>query len=112
MRRFFAGLTVGFFISIPWLALMYLGQGVFGFTHIPFKLFEIITWSLPGELVTISIETLIRFVTFTGLGQTSAIGKLIEISIAYLLVFVILCVSAGLFAVSIDKLKTSWLIRG
>ena len=112
MRKFIAGLTVGFFISIPWLAFMYLGQGLFGFTHIPFELFEFISWSLPGELVTISIETLIRFVTFTGLGQTSAMGKLIEISLAYLLVLVILCLLAGLYAVSVDKLKTPWWIRG
>lgn len=112
MRRFIAGLTVGFFISFPWLALMYLGQGLFGLTHIPFKLFEFISWSLPGELVTISIETLIRFVTFIGIGQTSTIGKLIEISLAYLLVLVVLCILAGLYAVSVDKLKTHWWIRG
>ena len=106
--RFVSGLTVGFFITLPWLALMYAGQRLFNWLHIPFELFEFLSWSLPGQVVTLSIKTLINFITFTGLGQTSATGKLIEIAFAYLLVLVILSLMGGLFAVSIGALKLSW----
>ena len=110
--RFFSGITIGFFVSLPWLALMYAGQRLFSWTHIPFELFEFISWSLPGQVVTFSIETLIRIVIFTGIGQTSATGKLIEIVLAYLLAIVILSLLAGLFAVALGRLKYSWSIRG
>jgi DMSO/TMAO reductase YedYZ molybdopterin-dependent catalytic subunit len=111
-NRFISGLTIGFFISLPWLALMYAGQRLFGLTHVPFKLFEFISWSLPGQAITFSIETLIRFVTFTGLGQTSATGKLIEIALAYLFMLVILSLLAGLYALTLGTLKYPWGIRG
>ena len=111
-NRFISGLTIGFFISLPWLALMYAGQRLFGWTHVPFKLFEFISWSLPGQAITLSIGTLIRFVTFIGLGQTSATGKLIEIALAYLLVLVMLSLLAGFYAFTIGALKYPWGIRG
>ena len=110
--RFVSGLTTGFFISLPWLALMYAGQRLFGWIHIPFELFEFLSWSLPGQLVTLSIETLIRFVIFTGLGQTSATGKLIEIALAYLLVLVLLSLLAGLYAVAVGRFRFHWAARG
>lgn len=91
---------------------MYAGQRLFGWTHVPFKLFEFISWSLPGQAITLSIETLIRFVTFTGVGQTSATGKLIELALAYLLVLVILTLLAGLYALTFGTLKYPWGIRG
>jgi len=80
--------------------------------HIPFEFFEFLSWSLPGQVITISIEALINFVTFTGLGQTSATGKLIEIALAYLLVLVLLSLLAGLYSLTLAKLKTSWAVRG
>ena len=91
---------------------MYAGQRLFGLTHIPFQLFEFVSWTLPGQVVTFAIETLISFVAFTGLGQTSATAKLIEISLAYLLMLVILSLLAGLYAVTIGKLNSPWGIRG
>ena len=111
-NRALTGITVGFLISLPWLALMYAGQRVFGWPHIPFEIFEFISWSLPGQAITLSIETLIKFVIFTGLGQTSATGKLIEIALAYILALVILSLLAGLYGVTLAKLKTHWARRG
>ena len=110
--RFITGLTIGFFVTLPWLALMYTGQRLFGLSHIPFELFEFISWSIPGQLVTIFIETLIRLINFAGLCQTAATGKLIEIGLAYLLAWVVLSVLAGLYAAAIGKLKLNWVVRG
>ncbi len=111
-NRVLTGISVGFFISLPWLMLMYAGQRLYGWVHIPFEFFEFLSWSLPGQVITISIEALINFVTFTGLGQTSATGKLIEIALAYLLVLVLLSLLAGLYSLTLAKLKTSWAVRG
>lgn len=106
------GITVGFIISFPWLALMYAGQRLFGWMHIPFEFFEFLSRSLPGGVITASIEALIQFVTFTGLGQTSFTGKLLEIAFAYLLALAILSLFAGLYAITLGRLNTSWGVRG
>jgi hypothetical protein len=110
--RFFSGLTIGFFTSIPWLALMYAGQRLFSWPHVPFDLFEFISWSLPGQAISLSIKTLIRFITLTGLGQTSETGKLIEIGMAYLLALVLLSLLGGLYSYSVAKIKFPWGGRG
>jgi hypothetical protein len=111
-ERFIAGTTVGFFISLPWLALMSAGQHIFGWIHVPFQLFEFLSWSLPGQVITLAVETLIKFVTFIGIGQTSATGKLLEIALAYLLALVMLSLLSGLFNVTLGNLKTSWVMHG
>jgi hypothetical protein len=111
-ERLLSGITVGFFISLPWLALMYAGQRLFGWIHVPFQLFEFISWSLPGQVITLSIETLIKFVTFIGIGQTSTTGKLLEIALAYLLALVLLSLLSGLFTLTLGSLKTPWGVHG
>lgn len=110
--RAIAGMTVGLFIGMPWLVLMYAGQRIFGWMHIPFEFFEFLSRSLPGGLVTAAIESLITFVNYLGVGQTSAMGKLIEIGIAYLLAWFLLILLAGLYAVTISKLNSRWWVRG
>ncbi len=110
--RFFSGITVGFFISLPWLALVYAGQQIAGFPQTPFELFELLTWSLPGGIISIGIEYLIEFVSFIGLGQTSAAGKAVEIVAAHLLTLVLLSGLAGLYAITLHRLKFPWILRG
>jgi hypothetical protein len=110
--RFLIGITVGFFIGLPWLALMYAGQLILGTPHIPFELFEFLTRVLPGGIISLGIEWLIELVTFFGLGQTSATGKIVEIAAAYLLALALLSLSGGLYAASLQKLKSSWVVKG
>jgi DMSO/TMAO reductase YedYZ molybdopterin-dependent catalytic subunit len=111
-EQFLPGITVGFLFSLPWLTLMYAGQRLFAWIHLPFELFEFLSRSLPGKIVTLSIETLIQFVTLTGLGQTSATGKLIEIGLAYLLGMIVLSLLGGLLAVTVGKFDMAWQIKG
>ena len=106
------GITVGLIISFPWLALMYAGQRLLGWMHIPFEFFEFLSRSLPGGVITAAIEALIQFVTFTDLGQTSSTGKLLEIAFAYLLALAILSLLAGLYAITLGRLNTSWGVKG
>ncbi len=107
-----SGITIGFFISLPWLALMYAGQQLAGLPHIPFDLFELLAWSLPGGIISLGIEYLIEFVSLIGLGQTSTVGKAVEIAAAYILTLIILSGLAGLYAITLHRLKTPWIVRG
>ena len=72
--RLLIGVTVGFFICLPWLALMYAGQLILGTPHIPFELFEFLTRVLPEGIISLGVEWLIELITFFGLGQTSTTG--------------------------------------
>ncbi len=110
--RLLSGITVGFLISLPWLALMYAGQQLAGLPLVPFDLFEFLARSLPGGIVSLGIELLIQFVSFIGLGQTSSVGKTVEIAAAYLLSLIILSGFGGLYAITLQRLKTPWMARG
>jgi hypothetical protein len=112
ISRFLLGFLVAILISLPWLALMYAGQQIIGAPHVPFELFEFLTRILPGGLISLGIEWLIQFVSFLRLGQTSSSGKSVEIFSAYLLALVLLSLLGGLYAVSLQRLKTPWEIRG
>jgi hypothetical protein len=106
------GISVGAIISLPWLAIMYAGQAIAGLPFLPFDLFEWLTRFLPGGVITLGIELLIQFVSTLQLGQTSTVGKSIEIIIAYLLALVLLSGTGGLYAVSLRRLKAPWWLRG
>lgn len=112
MVHFVSGFTIGFFISIPWLAVLFAGQRLAGFPLIPFELFEFISQSLPGSVVSLGIEYLIKFVNFLGVGQTSSTGKLLEIATAYIMSLVLLSGFAGLYAVTLQRWNISWIVRG
>ena len=110
--RLLSGTTVGFLISLPWLALMYAGQQIAGLPLVPFDLFEFLARSLPGGIVSLGIELLIQFVSFIGLGQTSSAGKAVQIAAAYLLSLIILSGFGGLYAITLQRLRIPWMVRG
>jgi hypothetical protein len=106
------GLTVGFFIGLPWLVLNYAGHIIAGFALIPFEFFDLLARSLPGGIITIAIEWLIQIVSLLDIGQTSAVGKTIEMALAYLLTLGILSGLGGLYAISLQRLQVNWILRG
>ena len=110
--RAIIGITVGFFISLPWLAVMFAGQAVAGLPLVPFDFFELLTRSLPGGMVTIAIEWMIEIVSILGSGQTSTIAKTLQMAIAYLLTLIILSGFGGVYALTLGRLKTSWMMPG
>lgn len=111
-NRLLIGTTIGFFLGLPWLALMFAGQQILGTPHIPFELFELITRVLPGGIISLGIEWLIELVIFLGLGQTAATGKMVEIAAAYLLALVLLSLFGGLYAAIQHRLNPSWWVKG
>jgi hypothetical protein len=91
---------------------MYTGQQLAGLPLVPFDLFEFLSRSLPGGIVSLGIEWLIHFVSFIGLGQTSSVGKAVEIAAAYLLTLIILSGFGGVYAISLHRMKILMGVRG
>jgi DMSO/TMAO reductase YedYZ molybdopterin-dependent catalytic subunit len=61
------GLLVGVLLTIPLIALFFLGDAVFGLPLAPFDLFEWMTRVLPGSLVTFGIDRMVDTLGLLGL---------------------------------------------
>jgi DMSO/TMAO reductase YedYZ molybdopterin-dependent catalytic subunit len=80
MRRvsLFRGALVGGLTSLPLMALWYLGEQLLGLPFVPFDAFDWLARNLPGNLITLAIDTIVKFITMFNLGATSPTAKLIE----------------------------------
>jgi DMSO/TMAO reductase YedYZ molybdopterin-dependent catalytic subunit len=63
-------------------------------------------------MVSIAIEWMIEIVSILGSGQTSTIGKTLQMAIAYLLTLIILSGFGGVYALTLGRLKTNWVMPG
>lgn len=84
MRRtsLWYGAVIGFLTSFPLLALMFAGERIAGLPYVPFVLFEWLTRVLPGGLITAGIEGMVSIISGLGVGPTSAVAKIAEMSLA------------------------------
>jgi DMSO/TMAO reductase YedYZ molybdopterin-dependent catalytic subunit len=80
MRRsaIWRGALLGGLISLPIVALLYLGEQLAGLPFVPFDLFDWLARVLPGGVITAGIDTLVRLITALNLGATSLAAKRIE----------------------------------
>jgi DMSO/TMAO reductase YedYZ molybdopterin-dependent catalytic subunit len=80
MRRpsLFLGALLGGLTSLPLIALSYLGQQWAGLPFIPFDLFDWLARVLPGGLITVVIDTMVRIITLLGIGPISSAAKRME----------------------------------
>jgi DMSO/TMAO reductase YedYZ molybdopterin-dependent catalytic subunit len=80
MRRpsVFLGALLGGLTSLPLIALSYLGQQWAGLPFIPFDLFDWLARVLPGRLITVVIDTMVRIITLLGIGPISSAAKRME----------------------------------
>lgn len=76
------GALFGLLTSLPVIALNYLGQAVAGLPFVPFDIFDWMTRTLPGGLLTFVIDTLVGLINSLSLGETSSTAKLFEQLIA------------------------------
>ncbi len=76
------GALVGAVTSLPLMAMAYLGAEVARLPFLPFDIFDWMARVLPGDLVTLGIDTIVALVRGLNLGATDATAKLIEKSIA------------------------------
>lgn len=90
----------------------YAGHVIAGLPLVPFVLFDFLARSLPGGIISISIEWLIGLVSILDIGQTSAVGKSIEMVLAILLTLAGLSVFGGLYAITLQRINVHWVLRG
>ncbi|MDQ4077397.1 MAG: molybdopterin-dependent oxidoreductase [Chloroflexota bacterium] len=88
MRKYslLLGAVLGGVMSLPLMALFYLGDAFAGLPFVPFVLFDWLARVLPGDVVTIGIDAIVRMIGVLNLGGTSEAAKLIEQLMALALV--------------------------
>jgi DMSO/TMAO reductase YedYZ molybdopterin-dependent catalytic subunit len=72
------GALVGALVTAPAVTVFYLGWKLAGLPFLPFDLFDWMARRLPGALLTIGIETMVKLIRVLNLGRTAAIAKTAE----------------------------------
>jgi DMSO/TMAO reductase YedYZ molybdopterin-dependent catalytic subunit len=72
------GALVGGLTSLPVMALLYLGEQFAGLPFVPFDLFDWLARVLPGDIITLGIDSIVRLIRTLNLGPISELAKLIE----------------------------------
>ena len=75
------GLT-GLLVTAPLATIFYAGHTLAGLSFVPFSIFDWTTRMLPGRIVTLGIDAMVRIITGLGLGGTSATAKAAEQAMA------------------------------
>ena len=91
------GALVGGLVSLPLLALLYVGQQVAGFPFVPFNLFNSVRDFTPGGVITFVIDQMISVITSLNLGRVDTAAKLIEQSMAVLMTLAIMVIAGMVF---------------
>jgi len=110
--RILIGASVSILISIPWIFFSYLGYQITQLPVIPFELFEALVFISPGALITSLLELMIQTLHNLNLGPTSAVGKTVEMMMAFLLGLTCLILLGVLYAITLDLVKIFWAIKG
>ena len=80
------GAVVGALLTAPLIALSYLGWRLLGLPFAPFDVFDWITRSLPGSVVTFGIDAMVRLVRALPFGSTATVAKTAEQAMAIVMV--------------------------
>src|SRR5690606_23644117 len=96
------GALLGGLMSLPLIALFYLGQQWAALPFVPFDLFDWLARVLPGGIVRVGIDTMVKAIGALRLGPTAAVAKSLEQLNGILLVIAI-CVALGVLL--------AWLVR-
>lgn len=72
------GALLGGLTALPIIALSYLGEQWAKLPFVPFDLFDWLARVLPGGVIRIGIDAIVRVITLTGLGPISDTAKRIE----------------------------------
>lgn len=72
------GALVGGLTSLPLMAIWFLGERLAKLPFVPFDIFDWLTRTLPGDVITLGIDAIVRIINTFGLGPTSTAAKTIE----------------------------------
>src|SRR5664279_2349246 len=76
------GALVGFLITLPVLAVFYIGNQIAGFPFVPFSFFDNVRDLTPGGVIAFSINAMVNLIRGLNLGPTDSTAKFIEQSMA------------------------------
>ena len=112
MRRtsLFTAAGLGALTSLPVIALSYLGEMLAGLPFLPFDLFDWLARILPGDLLTLGIDSLVGVISLLQIGPTSVVAKAAERGMA-LLLFVGIGAGFGLLLGWLGRHKPDQLTR-
>lgn len=99
------GALVGALLSLPLLALLFIGHQVAGFPFVPFNVFNNVRDITPGGIITKVIETMNHAISTLNLGATDTTAKLIEQALAIGLVLVVGIVAGALFFAAMRRVE-------
>ena len=88
--------------SIPLMALLFFGEQFAGLPFIPFDLFDWLARALPGNVITLVIDSLVDLITTFNLGPTDRAAKQIEQFMA----LAIILVAGILLGATIARIKS------
>ncbi|GAB4548494.1 MAG: hypothetical protein Kow0063_43440 [Anaerolineae bacterium] len=72
------GVLLGGLTSLPVMALWYLGEQSARLPFVPFDVFDWLARTLPGDVITLAIDGIVRTIDVLNLGPTSTAAKTIE----------------------------------
>lgn len=94
------GALVGLLLTLPLIAVLYIGQMIAGFPFVPFNLFNNVRDYAPGSTIPQAIQVMVSIITTLNLGRLDTTAKLVEQLLGISLLVVIgMVAGAGYFAV-------------
>ncbi|HEX9074681.1 MAG TPA: molybdopterin-dependent oxidoreductase, partial [Anaerolineae bacterium] len=94
---------LGALTGLPVVALSYLGSKLAGLPFFPFDLFDWLARVLPGNIITLGIDSMVSFIRLLGLGPISATAKTLEQTMGILIVIGAGTISGGVIAFAIER---------
>ena len=105
-RTLILGAVLGGLTSLPVIALSYLGSKFIDLPFVPFDVFDWLARVLPGNVITLGIDSIVRTIQLLGLGRISGTAKTIEQGMGVVLV-ILGGVALG-FVMAFLQLRTPW----
>ena len=99
------GALVGGLLTLPLMAIFFLGSQVAGLPFVPFDVFDFMSRNLPGGLITFGIDTMVSIITTFNLGETSSTAKLAEQLMALGLFLTIGIVAGAIFFFMMNRVE-------
>src|SRR5512147_694482 len=104
--RLIVGVILGALNGLPFVALDYLGRQWAGLPFVPFDVFDWLARILPGRILSVGIDAMVRVITVLGIGPIDSAAKRIE----QLLGVAVVLAGAGVLggAMALLMRRTGW----
>ncbi len=102
------GALVGGLMAAALIAVLYVGRQVAGLPFVPFDVVDWLARVLPGRVITVGIDAMIRLIGALGLGPTSSVAKSLERLLGIVLVLGAGAVAGVAVAWAARRTRATW----